>query len=388
MTWSTRRRIAVVGGLIALVAVVSAAPGVVAAAGGDVPPAELGGQPGQAQSGANTSQSNASTNATVEFSNQTTNGSTVTVQSVTLSQPGFVALHTSSYADGLVGANESIVAVSQRLSAGTHRNVTINVSDAPPGNAPGLNRSQLNETSTLVTSIYGDINGNKRLDSVQSFGEKDTLVTNNSSVVRDTARVRVPSPPRQTASVAFRNQTLQNDTLTVAQARLPRGGFLIAHNESYQRSGDAVASAVAISRYLPPGNYSNVTLSVKQGALEQPQTVTVRPSLDTNDNQQYDFVRSDGFQDVAYENRAGNQSVVVTETAQVDVPSSETTISQTQPATTVSQTQSGTQAASTPAAASGGTDGSSGLLGSLGLQEIVGILVLLIGGLLIVRAIR
>jgi Cu/Zn superoxide dismutase len=387
MTWSTRHRIAVVG-FIAIVAVVVSAPAMAAAAGGDAPPAELGGQPGQLQSGANISQSNASTNATVEFSNQTTNGSTVTIQSVTLSQPGFVALHTSSYADGLVGANESVIAVSQRLSAGTHRNVTITVSHAPPGNAPGLNRSQLNETSTLVATIYGDINGNKRLDSVQSFGEEDTLVTNNSSVVRDAARVRVPSPPRRTASVAFHNQTLQNDTLTVAKARLPRGGFLIAHNESYQRSGDAVASAVAISRYLPPGNYSNVTLSVRQGALDESQTVTVRPSLDTNDNQQYDFVRSDGFQDVAYENRTGNQSVVVTETAQVDVPSSETTVSQTQSEAAASQTQSATQAASTPAAASGDTDGSSGLLDSLGLQEIVGILVLLVGAFLIVRAIR
>jgi hypothetical protein len=386
MTWSTRHRIAVVG-FIVIVAVVVAAPAMAAAAGGDAPAAELGGQPGQTQSGANTTQLNAS-NATVEFSNQTTNDSTVTIQSVTLSQPGFVALHTSSYADGLVGANESMIAVSQRLSAGTHRNVTINVSHAPPGNAPGLNRSQLNETSTLVASIYGDINGNKRLDSVRSFGENDTLVTNNGSVVRDTARVRVPTPPRQTASVAFRNQTLQNDTLTVAQARLPRGGFLIAHNESYQRTGGAVTSAVAISRYLPPGNYSNVSLSVKQGALDESQIVTIRPSLDTNDNQQYDFVRSDGFQDVAYENRSGNQSIVVTETAQVIIPSSETAVSQTQPATTASQTDSATQAPSTQAAASGGTDGSSGLLGSLGLQEIAGVLVLFIGGFLIVRAIR
>jgi membrane-bound metal-dependent hydrolase YbcI (DUF457 family) len=170
------------------------------------------------------------TTPAVKIRNQTNSGGTVTVQRATLSQPGFVAIHTSSYADGLVGPNESIIAVSQRLAAGTHRNVTIDVSNAPPGNAPGLNRSQLNETTTLAATVYADTNDNVRLDSVRSLGENDTLVTANGSVVRDSARVRVPSPPRRTASVVFRNQTLQNDTLTVAKARLPRGGFLIAHN--------------------------------------------------------------------------------------------------------------------------------------------------------------
>jgi membrane-bound metal-dependent hydrolase YbcI (DUF457 family) len=314
------------------------------------------------------------TTPAVEIRNQTSSGEIVTVQRVTLSQPGFVAIHTSSYADDLVGPNESIIAVSQRLAAGTHRNVTIDVSNAPPGNAPGLNRSQLNETATLAATVYADTNGNVRLDSVQSLGETDALVTSNRSVVRDSARVRVPSPPRRTASVAVRNQTLQNDTLTVAQARLPRGGFLIAHNASYQRTGDALTSAVAISRYLPPGNYSNVTLDVAPGALEDSQTVTIRPSLDTNNNQRYDFVTSDGFQDVAYETLS--RSGVITDSAQVRVPSS----GQQSPTGARSPT---TRAPSTPAAGSetGGFDSS---------LWLVGIVVLGVAGgvILVVRRVR
>src|SRR5699024_8684530 len=50
---------------------------------------------------------NTTANATVSFANQTTNGSTVTVDSVTLSQPGYVALQSSAYADGLTSAEES-----------------------------------------------------------------------------------------------------------------------------------------------------------------------------------------------------------------------------------------------------------------------------------------
>lgn len=273
------------------------------------------------------SQNATSTNATVSFSNQTTNGSTVTVQSVTLSEPGFVTLHTSSYADDFVGPNESMIAVSQRLSAGTHQNVTIDVSNAPPGNAPGLNRSQVNETGTLAVAVYGDANANGRLDSVRSFGENDTIVTNNTSVIHDSASVRVPSPPRQTASLALENQTLQQQpqqrTLVVERARMPDGGFLVALNASYQQSGDPLTSIVGVSDYLSPGNHTNVTLDVRPGTLTRTQVVTVQPARDTNSNQQYDYVTSDGFQDVAYERRTGGQAEVITASAQVRVPGSD-----------------------------------------------------------------
>ncbi|WP_435078586.1 DUF7282 domain-containing protein, partial [Halococcus sp. AFM35] len=328
------------GGVVAIAVVLSLTVG----GAGIAMPADLspvGAVDAQGMPGAQNDSGQNTTTPAVEIHNQTSSGGTVTVQRATLSQPGFVAIHTSSYPDDLVGPNESIIAVSQRLAAGTHHSITIDVSNAPPGNAPGLNRSQLNETITLAATVYGDTNDNVRLDSVRSLGENDTLVVQNGSVVRDSARVRVPSPPRRTASVAFRNQTFQNDTLTVAQVRLPRGGFLIAHNESYQRTGDALTSAVAISRYLPPGNHSNVTLSVKQGALDESQTVTIRPSLDTNDNQQYDFVTSDGFQDVAYE--TVNRSGVITDSAQVRAPGSgrQTSASASSPSTPAAGSETG-----------------------------------------------
>jgi hypothetical protein len=361
------------GGVVAIAVVLSLTVG----GAGIAMPADLspvGAVDAQETPGAQNGSGQNTTTPAVEIRNQTSSGSTITVQRATLSQPGFVAIHTSSYADGLVGPNESIIAVSQRLAAGTHHNVTIDVSHAPPGNAPGLNRSQLNETTTLAATVYGDTNGNVQLDSVRSLGGNDTLVIQNGSVVRDSARVRVPSPPRRIASVAFRNQTLQNDTLTVAQARLPRGGFLIAHNASYQRTGDALTSAVAISRYLPPGNYSNVTLSVKQGALAESQTVTIRPSLDTNNNQQYDFVTSDGFQDVAYE--TVNHSAVITDPAQVRVPGS----GRQSPASAPSPT---TRVPSTPATGSetGGFSSSIWLVG-IAVLGVAG------GVILVVRRVR
>jgi hypothetical protein len=397
VTRSTLRQITVVVVLVVAAALALSAPGMAGAADEGTPAADLDGQPGQAQSGANTSQSNASSvNATVEIANQTTNGSTVTVQSVTLAQPGYVALHTSAYTDGLVGPSESVIAVSRYLPAGQYHNLTIDVSNAPPGNAPGLNRSRLNSSQRLTVTLVSDTTENRRYDYVRSFTENDTLATRNGSVIQDAARVRVPTPPRQTASVVFQNQTLQNNTLTVATARLPRGGFVIAHNASYQRTGDALTSAVAISRYLPPGNYTNVSLRVVSGALTQTQVVTVRPSLDTNDNQQYDFIQSGGFQDVAYE--TVNRSGVITDPAQVRVPTSDER-TQPQPPAQTPPTRSATatptptsSATATPTTADlsgdaeGGSDGLFG--GDFGVVEVIGILALALGVILVAREVR
>ena len=338
----------------------------------------VGGAAGQQTEGQSQNQSGPA----VEFANQTTNGSTVTVQSVTLSQPGFVTVHTSAYTDDLVGAAESVIVVSRCLPAGQYRSLTLNVSNAPPGNPSGLNRSRLNGSQRLTVTLAADTNENRRYDYVRSFSETDSLVTSNGSVVRDSARVHVPTPPPQTASVVFRNQTLQNHTLTVSKVRLPRGGFVIAHNASYRQRGNAVTSAVALSRYLPPGTYTNVTLRVAPGAITRTQVVTVRPSLDTNVNQQYDFVRSDGFRDVAYE--TVNRSEVITASARVHVPV---------PERATSPVRSPRRIPSTPAAGnetSGGDGVPGGLETGLG-SDVGGLLVILaVGGglILVIRVIR
>jgi membrane-bound metal-dependent hydrolase YbcI (DUF457 family) len=333
-------------------------------------------------------QNTTSTNATVSFSNQTTNGSSVTVERATLAQPGFVAIHTSSYADGLVGPNESIIAVSQRLSAGTHHNVSVNISHAPPGNAPGLNRSRVNGTSTLAATVYGDTNRNKQLDSVRSLGENDTLITRNGSVVRDTARVRVPTPPRQTASVAIDNQTLRNNTVVVERARLPDGGFVVALNASYQRSGDPLASVVGVSDYLSSGKHTNVTLDVSPGALGRTQVVTIQPARDTNGNQRYDYVRSQGFRDVAYENRSGSQSRVVTASALVRPGFRQATQMSTETPAQTTPTATTAAGASPTTAARGDVKGSDAPLGLSWLQFGIGVVVVIVVLPTVIRRVR
>ncbi|HET7323324.1 MAG TPA: metal-dependent hydrolase [Halococcus sp.] len=317
--------------------------------------------------------------ASVGFQNQTTNGSTVTLKKVVLPKNGFVAIHTSEYTGGPAPAAYSVIAVSQHLPSGVHHNVTIDISHAPPNNPPGLNRTKLNHSQSLSAVVYRDSDDDHQFDFVSTYGENDSAFTKNGSVVHDSARVRVPEPEPQTASVIFRNQTLQNSTVVIEKARLPRGGFLVVLNESYQRTGDPLTSVVGSSRYLSPGNHTNVSIQLRPGAIGQTQVVTVMPSLDTNGDHRYDYVASSGFRDVAYETL--NHSGIITDTALVRVPGSEQLTRTPGQTTTVSVTGTASTAPTAtraPSTAVSRGESESGLFDSLGITGIAAILVVVV----------
>jgi hypothetical protein len=92
--------------------------------------------------------------ASLTFERQGSNGSVVTAQSVTLPEGGFVVVHNTGVIEGEVV--ESIVGVSDHLSAGRHENVTVEL-DRP-----------LNQSQRLVAVTYRDSNDNREFDFVSS----------------------------------------------------------------------------------------------------------------------------------------------------------------------------------------------------------------------------
>lgn len=261
---------------------------------------------------------------TVELANQTTNGSTVTVEQATLPEGGFIVLHGGAYSEA--GQLEpSAVAVSEPLDAGTHRDVTLQVSNNPPGGT--LNNSTLSGTDDYTAILYRDSNDNGRYDFITS-GSDDLPYTTGSgqseNLATSTARLTVTgtrgdpneTTPGGAASVTFENQQSNGSTVIVQSVTLPQGGWVVVHNSSLTPPQDnPTGSAVGISPYLEPGTYQNVPVTLLNGTVRSDQTLIARPSRDTNNNQQYDFIRTSGFQDVAY--TGGGQ--VLTASAQVDV---------------------------------------------------------------------
>jgi hypothetical protein len=145
----------------------------------------------------------------------------------------------------------------------------------------------------------------------------------------DTDRVNVtveprPSDAEATASVDLRFRT-DGRSVEVRSVSLSNGGFVTIHDESLA-DGDAVGSVVGVSEYLPPGSYDDVeiflfdvpgaTYDQKFGRLTPGErTLTAMVHLDSDLDEQYDFVTSDGAVDGPYR----VDGVPVTDTQVFDV---------------------------------------------------------------------
>ncbi|WP_147464870.1 metal-dependent hydrolase [Halococcus sp. IIIV-5B] len=251
----------------------------------------------------NNSSENSSNSVTMP--KQTTNGTTVTITNATLSRGGYIVIHGGAYQDAGI-LQGSAIAMSSYLDNGSHENVTIPINQSPPGGE--LNQSELNGTDDLTAVLWHETNNNSRFQGITSGGMADTPYTvgenGSQQYVTDTSRITVngtrgdPNRTTETASVTFNDQQTNGSTLTVENVTLPDGGWVVVTNESY--SDDPTGSAVGISRYLEPGNHEDVRVSLLSGGVPENQTLTARPSRDTNDNQEYDYVQSDGFQDTGY----------------------------------------------------------------------------------------
>jgi hypothetical protein len=349
---------------------------------------------GQTQTQTQTQTQNQS-NASVEFVNQTINGSEVTIESVTLPTSGFVVLDLSGAGvEGLL--EEDAVAVSEQLSAGTHQNVTIPVNQSPPGGV--ANRTSLNNTGNYEVIVYEDSNNNSRFEYLTSGTslDKPFIVGSGAQerLVKDSARLTIRgsrgdpnATPTPSASIQFSDQQTDGSTVSVASVTLPQGGFVVVHGEQYlQPQNDPVTSAIGLSTYLPAGTHQNVTVALTNGSVQQRQTLVAIPSRDTNRNQTYDYVTSDGFRDVPY-----TDEEPITDQASVSRLGTATTVStgdqspSTAPTSSAASTDTTTvHTNQTEQAADSGEGGGGGL--SRAITWIVGIvLVIVVGGYLLIK---
>jgi len=125
-----------------------------------------------------------------------------------------------------------------------------------------------------------------------------------------------PGMMTESASVTFEDQSTSGDSVTVASATLPEGGFVTIHDDTV--GDDAIGSVVGTSDYLESGTSSDVEVSLDE-SIESAGTFFAMPHLDTNGNEAYDFVSSEGGADGPYTTDGGD---IVLADAQVTVEES------------------------------------------------------------------
>jgi len=112
----------------------------------------------------------------------------------------------------------------------------------------------------------------------------------------------------ETASVSFEDQESDGASVEVDEATLPDGGFVTIHDSSLLE-GEVTGSVIGVSEYLESGDHEDVDVDLyedvpgaefDQDELTEDQTLIAMPHLDTNDNEEYDFVESEGEDDGPY----------------------------------------------------------------------------------------
>ncbi|WP_254821329.1 DUF7282 domain-containing protein [Haloglomus halophilum] len=240
--------------------------------------AETPGQVGSAQVGAAT------------FSNQTFTGqaTSLNVASVTVSEGGFVTIHDSTLvSDGAVF--DSVRGTSGYLEAGTTENVTVELDSpiAPSG------------SGTYYAMPHLDSDGDETYDFVTSEGADDGPYTNNEgNATVDAATITV----ERVATVTLNDQTTNGDSVLVESARLPDGGFVTIHDATV--SDDPFGSVRGTSAYLDSGTSADINVSLDTPVEESGQFFAM-PHRDTDGDETYDFVSSNGDDDGPYLNADG-----------------------------------------------------------------------------------
>ncbi|MEF8915351.1 DUF7282 domain-containing protein, partial [Natronomonas sp.] len=129
----------------------------------------------------------------------------------------------------------------------------------------------------------------------------------------------------ETAGVTISDQeyTGEASEIVVDSAFLPEGGFVTIHDGSLL-DGATFDSVRGTSDYLSEGENTDVTVTLDTPYTEDG-TAIAMPHMDTNDNQEYDFVSSEGAEDSPYADANGT---AITDSASVTI--SEETATETE----------------------------------------------------------
>ena len=226
-------------------------------------------------------------NATVAFSDQTTNGTSVTVDSVNMSEGGFVVIHDDSLLDGEVTG--SVIGVSEYLEPGETENVTVTLFDGVPGAT--FDQTAITEDQTLIAMPHRDTNASETYDFVATNGSDDGPYLANGTPVTDSANVSVEEV-QQTTGESFDVSGL------TAPAVIERGTALNV-NATIENPNDEADTQTVEYRF--DGN-----VSVREAvSLDAGESTNVTVALNTSE------VDSDGYIHGVYTRERGQAAQIL-----------------------------------------------------------------------------
>jgi uncharacterized surface protein with fasciclin (FAS1) repeats len=160
---------------------------------------------------------------------------------------------------------------------------SVRAEDLTSGDVPTLLAGESAGSSSTININAGEatVNGN-------AITQVDIPATNGA--IHKLGGVLLPP----VASADFTDQEIgTTDSVTVAGAYLPEGGFVVLHDSTALADQGPIPSVVGVSDYLEAGIHTDVRVEV-DGGVSATTTIGAMPHVDSNGNESYDFPSEDG----------------------------------------------------------------------------------------------
>jgi len=209
--------------------------------------------------------------ATVSMDSQFSGGNVVVVDSVDMSDGGFIAIH---------GPTGAVVGNSEYLEAGVHEGVMVALDE------------RLTSSQALTAMPHKDTDGDQTYEFGQAGSDADGPYTDADGAVVDSGEVIIE------ASTGFESQSTDGETVTVDSVTLQDGGFVTVHDATLLE-GATFDSIRGTSPYLGPGTHEDVTVTLDEPVSENT-TLIPMAHRDTDGDEAYTFEESEGSADGPY----------------------------------------------------------------------------------------
>lgn len=203
-------------------------------------------------------------------SDQSLENNMLTVSSITMSQPGWVVIHSDNGAGGPVVPD--IISIPKYVEAGESTDVMLQLEDD----------AEIEDGDTLWVMLHTDDG-----DKVYEFdgGAVDApILDNGGNPVMESFVVSIESE----SSLTVNDQDLVNNSITVSEIVLNEDGWVVVHADN----GDApqVPDIISMPVYLPAGSYTDVEVPMKNDAtVAAGDQVWVMLHSDTDTEGVYEF---------------------------------------------------------------------------------------------------
>lgn len=258
-------------------------------------------------------------NGSVSVNETRSNRTRIILESVTLPQNGYIVVQTVSGENVTrqSATKRTVVGHTQYVRGGSYHDVVLRLNES------------LRLPTTISVTLHNDTDGDETLDVGPGKADGPYLTldgtpihdsirleadgrTNASQSSRRSKQIsnRTQNTTSTTASIVFKNQTINGTNVTISSVTLPEGGYVALHDSSYlEEMAPKNISVIAVSRYLSPGHYENLTIPIRRSPpggllnktrLNHTQQLVAVPYKETTGNHRYEFVLTFGENDTPY----------------------------------------------------------------------------------------